>query len=720
MDRRPHAKPADRDLKTTLGCLFLMGFEGTTVTPQIRSLIKDYRLGAVLLNATNFVSAEQAVTLIRELQITAHNARHQYPLLIAVDQENGLVKSVTDPRWITQFPSSLGIAATRSTNNAYQLALATGRELSCLGINWILGPALDVVLDRDVPGFGSRSFGDDPEEVAKLGGAFIRGFRDGGVASGAKHFPLGGSLKFDESSTTVPVVFETLEQLRQKVLIPFQEAIKERVDSVMAAGCAISSIGPKFMHACFSRKVVTDLLRHQLGYEGVAVSECLEMESIANHIGVGQATVMGVHAGCDILTICQSLPLQLEAFASLSLALENGALSWDLVQKSVDRVIRLRSTHTSWSHALNPPGLPQLAATRPRHMTLASRIYEESITLVRDDHGYIPLSNVLSDNSTLLILSPILHHRDGGLRSNHQHQESNFPTGEGLQYGEDYFQDFGRAMACYNLGAVLHTSYTSHGVRSEHERLIQKADAIIVLVADANRNQYQLGFAKHVAAISKLQQRTGANPVMEKVLILVSLSSAYDIPADAPFPAHLCTYDSSTIALHCLARVLGGDFKPTGRIPGPQSYPGTQHSHDIVHQQAWLVERFDIARDQVPFRQFLGRLMEADEDSPVISDEHDYVVAIASAGLHPNHGSPDTQHFVIRNTSTGAIYGFASAIRFPELRRGCLGALLVDPEKRELSMGRDLHTSVVRHILQVPGIDSIQIVQHSLRNWAGT
>jgi hypothetical protein len=155
---------------------------------------------------------------------------------------------------------------------------------------------LDVILDRAVPGFGSRSFGDDPEEVAKMGRAFMRGLRDGGVASLAKHFPLGGSLKFDESSTTVPIIHETLEQLRHKVLVPFREAIEERIPSIMACGVAISSLGPRLLHACFSRKIVTELLREQLGFEGVVVSECLEMTSIAPNVGVGQASIMGIRA----------------------------------------------------------------------------------------------------------------------------------------------------------------------------------------------------------------------------------------------------------------------------------------------------------------------------------------------------------------------------------------------------------------------------------------
>ncbi|KAJ5110305.1 hypothetical protein N7532_002950 [Penicillium argentinense] len=592
-----------------------MGFEGTAVTPHIKSLIEDYRLGAVLLNTENLVSAEQATTLIRDLQIIAHEARHPYPLLIAVDQENGLIKSASDPDWITQFPSSLGVAATGSTSSAYTVALMTAREMSFLGINWILGPALDVILDRNVPGFGSRSFGGDPEEVAKMGTAFIRGLKDGGVASLAKHFPLGGSLKFDESSTTVPVVSETLEQLRHKVLVPFREAIKNNVPAIMACGVAISSLGPRLLHACFSRKIVTELLREQLGFEGVIVSECLEMTSIAPNIGVGQATIMGIRAGCDLLTICRSLSLQVEAFASLSLALENGGLSWDSIRKGAERVMRLRAAHTSWSRALNPGGLEQMVPHRLSHLTFATRVYEDSITLIRDDAGNIPLTKVLSDSSTVLVLSPLLMHRasEGASTTTSCHplpiarETSNAVV---LQKGEDYFQNFGLALACYGLGQVLHTSYTSHGVREEHERLIDDADAIIIFVADALRNQYQVAFAKHVAAICKLGALDNNRP---KRLILASVSSPFDFPAEKTwFGTLLCTYDSSMIALHCLARVLGGDIAPTGRLPRLGSAREV-NTADGNHHQTWLVEQLNLAKDQPWLLRFFK---EAAEDNP--------------------------------------------------------------------------------------------------------
>jgi beta-N-acetylhexosaminidase len=576
-----------------------------------------------------------------------------------------------------------------------------------------LGPALDVILDSAVPGFGSRSFGDDPEEVAKMGRAFIRGLRDGGVASLAKHFPLGGSLKFDESSTTVPIIHETLEQLRHKVLVPFREAVKEGVPSVMACGVAISSLGPRLLHACFSRKIVTELLREQLGFEGVVVSECLEMTSIAPNVGVGQATIMGIRAGCDILTICRSLPLQVEAFASLSLALKNGGLSWDLIQRATERVMRLRAAHTSWSRALNPGALQQLAPNRLSHRTLATRVYKESMTLIRDDAGNIPLTKVLSDSSTVLILSPLLLHRaSDGASTTTSCPPLPAPRETAktvLQKGEEHFQHFGHALASYKIGQVLHTSYTSHGVREEHERLIADADAIIIFTADALRNQYQVAFAKHVAAICKLRALDNNRP---KRLILASVSTPFDFPTEATwFGTQICAYDSSIIALRCLAGVLGGEVAPTGRLP--RLTPAREVSiAEGTHHQTWLVEQLDLEKDQQALVRFFK---ETAQDNPDGRSPREDLYALLVSCYSENMRRPfdtrlpvDFQGFVIRNTSTKVIYGFASALYWPHFRRGFLGDVLVLPERRGLSMGRDLCTSVARYLTQRHRIDRVQ------------
>jgi beta-N-acetylhexosaminidase len=169
-------------------CL-MMGFDGTEVTPQIKQLIEVHYLGTILLTAKNLKSAEQFTRPVLDIQTIAHNAGHPVPLAIALDQENGGVNSLFDESCYQQFPSQMGIAATGSTELAYKVAKATAEELRAVGINWIMGPCLDVLTNDKNQPLGVRSTGDDPEEVSNYGAAYLRGFRDAGIASCGKHFP---------------------------------------------------------------------------------------------------------------------------------------------------------------------------------------------------------------------------------------------------------------------------------------------------------------------------------------------------------------------------------------------------------------------------------------------------------------------------------------------------------------------------------------------------
>ncbi|KAM5511662.1 Beta-hexosaminidase [Fusarium oxysporum f. sp. phaseoli] len=461
--------------------------------------------------------------------------------------------------------------------------------------------------------------------------------------------------------------------------------------------------------------------------------------------------------------------------------------------------MRLRAAHTSWSQALSPTELEQMIPNRSGHLALATRVYEESMTLVRDEAGNIPLTKVLSDSSTVLVLSPLLMHRASqGARTSTicLHQEAKKAIRQerealkalpkaGLNKGKKIIKsirrrnrawimslidvwlairsedDFhGGCAAEKNLtswsyestegcvkdayltscrvrddtyvgaigaekkvgkkvwsnqkvvafGQVLHTSYTSHGVREEHEKLIDGADAIIIFVADALRNQHQIAFAKHVAAICKLGVVNNNRP---KRLILVSVSSPFDFPAETGwFGTLLCTYDSSVMALHCLARVLGGEITPTGRIPRLGGAARETKPADASHDQTWLVEQLDLAKDRPWLLKFFKEAT-AEENPDERSPREDLYTLLLSClenlpRTFEGKQAVDFQGFVIRNTSTRVIYGFASALYWPHLQRGFLGDLLVHPKRRGLSMGRDLCTSVTKSITQRYHVNRIQ------------
>ncbi|EOD47482.1 putative beta-n- protein [Neofusicoccum parvum UCRNP2] len=309
--QQSHLDPFWDDLDWTLGQLFMMGFDGTSLTPQIRELIEKHHIGSILLTAKNLKC----------------KPRLHMPLLIGLDQENGGVNSLFDEIYIRQYPSAMGIAATGSTDLAFEVAKATAQEVAACGINLIMGPCLDVLTNARNQPLGVRTTGDDPQEVSAYGVAFVRGYKEAGVATMGKHFPSYGNLEFLGSALDVPIITESLEQLSLSALVPFRNAIAQGLDSMMVGGCAMSSAGLNVMHACLSDQVVDGLLRSDLHFDGVVVSECLEMEALSHNIGVGGGTVMAVNAGCDIVLLCRSFSVQQEAISGLKLGIENSMIT---------------------------------------------------------------------------------------------------------------------------------------------------------------------------------------------------------------------------------------------------------------------------------------------------------------------------------------------------------------------------------------------------------
>src|SRR3954468_13202173 len=186
-------------------------------------------------------AAEEATRLVLELQTIARDAGHPVPLLIALDQENGGVNSLYDEIYIRQFPSAMGLAAAGSKQMANEVATATGQELNAVGVNWILGPVLDVLTNVRNQPLGVRAIGDDPQEVSSYGAEFIKGYQKAGLATCGKHFPSYGNLEFFGAPTDVPIITDSLEQLSQSALVPFRNAVTQGLDAMMVGGVAMSS-----------------------------------------------------------------------------------------------------------------------------------------------------------------------------------------------------------------------------------------------------------------------------------------------------------------------------------------------------------------------------------------------------------------------------------------------------------------------------------------------
>ncbi|RDA82995.1 hypothetical protein CP532_2424 [Ophiocordyceps camponoti-leonardi (nom. inval.)] len=701
--------PLWQNLDWAIGHILIMGWDGTEVTPQIRSLIEDHHLGSIILTAKNLKSAQQTARLVQELQTIAKNAGHPQPLLIALDQENGGVNSLFDEDYVCQFPSAMGIAAAGRAELAYEVTKATATEISACGVNLMLGPVLDVLNNARYQPLGVRATGDDPQEVSLYCLAALNGIRDAGMASCGKHFPSYGNLDFLGSNLDVPIITQTLEELSLSALVPFRNAIASgKLDAMFVGGCGISSPSMNVSHACLSDQVVDDLLRDELGFKGVAISECLEMEALSHDLGVQNGVVMAVEAGCDLVLLCRAYDVQLEAIKGLKLGYENGIITKERIFTSLRRVLKLKATCTSWSKALHPPGTSLLSQLHPAHLALSRRAYDQSITVVRDKEKLLPLFNSIHPGEELLLLTPLVKplpassmtkslleakNNSPVTPSNHDSWAHQARERGAIMSGEGVFREFGKNLARYRNEKLAHTSYTANGVRPVHENLINRASCIIIVTADANRNLYQAGFTKHVDMMCSMHRSRGN----KKQLIVVAVSSPYDFAMDKSIGTYICTFDFTENALSALVRVLVGEIDPVGSMPGTLR----KSKKVIKSRQHWLVEEYDRPRDMKGLNALLRAVHRA------TAPDLEFLKSTSASSFELNVSNIREAHFVVRNSSTQALYGFAATYTVGVV--GILGAIFVDPGKRNVSVGRSLHRRALRSLTQQRGLQKIQL-----------
>jgi beta-N-acetylhexosaminidase len=285
--------------------------------------VRDLGVGHVILFARNVDRPEQVAELVRELQEIARDAGHDRPLLVAVDQEGGRVARLREP-W-TVWPPLRAVGRAGDEETARRMGRALAHELSACGIRCDFAPVVDVDTNPANPVIGDRAFSDDPEVVSRLGAAMIDGLQRGRVAACAKHFPGHGDTDLD-SHLDLPAVDHSRKRLEDVELRPFRKAIEAKVATIMTAHVLVRELDDQ-LPATLSPRVVDGLLRKEMKYEGVVVSDDLEMGAIAKRWPAGKAAVLAAQAGCDLLPVCKTPDLQVESIEALIRAVEADEIS---------------------------------------------------------------------------------------------------------------------------------------------------------------------------------------------------------------------------------------------------------------------------------------------------------------------------------------------------------------------------------------------------------
>jgi beta-N-acetylhexosaminidase len=320
-----------------IGQLFMVGFLGTTVTPDLAAFLKDYKPGGVILFSRNLESIEQIVQLTNDLQLCSPKS----PLLISIDQEGGRVSRL--PKGFTIFPPCELIGQCYSSELAYAAAATIAKELKAVGINMNMAPVLDVNSNPDNPVIGDRAFGSTADTVIEMGLVTAAGLQDSKVVACGKHFPGHGDTNAD-SHKELPVVAAPRERLEAVEFPPFRRAAAAGIATMMTAHVLYKALDDQ-LPATLSPDIITHLLREQMGYDGVVLTDDLEMHAIVDHYGPGEAAVRAILAGCDILLICKERDREIAAFEAVEKAVASGAITMSRLDQSVARIQRIKQRY---------------------------------------------------------------------------------------------------------------------------------------------------------------------------------------------------------------------------------------------------------------------------------------------------------------------------------------------------------------------------------------
>ena len=503
--------------RADLARLLWIALEGTEVDDEADALIRG-GAGGVVLFSRNIAGAVQLRTLIADLR-----GRATGPLRVAIDHEGGHVARIGAP--LTRFPSAMAIAAAGSEALAGACARAAALELAWLGVDVNLAPVLDVAADPRNPSVGVRAFSSDPAEVARLGGATVLGIQSAGVAATAKHFPGHGRTAVDPHHA-LPVVTGGLEALRRTDLPPFRAAIDAGVQIVMASHAAYEGVTDG-APSTLSPSVLSELLRGELRYDGLVLTDAMQMRAVADGHGVADASAAAIAAGADV-----AMPLveQLAALDALDAAVAGGRLPEDRVDDALRRADRL----DRWLSASRAPAAVELPVRH--HAALALDIARRSLTL-RSTGALFPLRP-----GTAVVVIEFASRRPSP-----------------IEEGEP---DVGSATLAANLGRaglrsreVRLTGEPASGEGEREEARAAAADAEVVVLA--TRDAYLWDEDRQLVD----ELTSGSRPT-----ILAALRNPYDLEVLRGTTEAIAAYADVPATLEALGEALVG---------GPDRFPGT-------------------------------------------------------------------------------------------------------------------------------------------------
>ncbi len=536
--RAPHLRldlPGERestDEKTTgsmtahISERLLLAFEGTTAPPEILAdLGRRPIAGFTYFRESNYASPEQMRELSDLLQSTTSD---RLPLLLAVDQEGG--QHLALGQGGTEWAGNMALGSVGDTDLAYAVGAAMGEEMRAIGVNVNYAPICDIANNPMHPSLGIRSLGDDPESVGRLAAALTAGMQSAGLAATLKHFPGKGDTSID-THERLATIDHSRKRMDEIELVPFRKGIAAGAKLIMTGHFAIPSLTEDpSIPATVSRAVMHDLVRRDLGFSGVVVSDALDMGAIEQGVGQIIDVIACVRAEVDLLLFTPDLEMQSRMEAGLELARSRGLLPEDALNRSLARVRELKE----WTAGFPQPSLDVVGSQA--HRAIAVELAQRSITLVRNDAGLIPLNP--SEDQTIVVLQP---------------QPENLTPADTTSFVSPQLAESIRAHHGNVREVIVPMRPTSSEIQAAVDQ-VGSSDLIVCGTVSANIEPTQASFAQ---AILALGQPT----------ITVALRTPFDLEMYPSAATHVCTYSILRTSLDALADCLFGARPFQGQLP---------------------------------------------------------------------------------------------------------------------------------------------------------
>ncbi|MBP3674123.1 MAG: glycoside hydrolase family 3 [Oscillospiraceae bacterium] len=503
-------------LQEKIGQRLVGGFPGREMTAEFIRLVKQYKIGNVILFKHNVENRQQLKKLCEDIQalIRRETGRSAF---ITIDQEGGCVTRLPDDA--VNVSGGMALAATGNPDYARRAAAITARELHALGINFNFAPDVDINNNPDNPIIGSRCFGDTPQQVSEYALAALAGYRENHMMAAAKHFPGHGDTAND-SHISLPLIDKSLAQLEKMELIPFQAMVDAGCPCIMTTHILFPQIEPKKIPATMSRTIVTELLKEKMGFRGLVVSDCMEMDAIKEFYGTAEGAAAAAAAGVDLIIVSHTEALLEQAAVRLEKAVLDGDISMEEMDASVEKILHYKALYCT-----EPSG----EAGTPEAFAESNEIRARSLVHIGSpipELGSNPLFIGCADYRS-------------GLVSNTEVNENTFAGFMSARFGGDAIvtePDPGEAeIAAAVAAAAGHT-------------------ALVV-------NTYNGHLFSGQMALVEALGRT------KLPMVVVALRNPYDLKDLPAHAAGIAAWDYSTMTLEALVPVLAGTKDAPGKMP---------------------------------------------------------------------------------------------------------------------------------------------------------